>query len=366
MKFGSVEFFKVLIKTVLAIVFFVPLALCIVFAVLLFNANSELDSIKRENEVLSYRNAMLGGGDAASVEEFYKLYRYSGLDDKELAEYLAAKGVTAGSNTPASAEDTKPPITSASTKATTEKAPTVEPEESSEPVSAEPDSPYAAVHTDMQVSCPEEFVREEGVVYLTFDDGPSDNTYSILHYLDKYGVKATFFVVPTRTEECYELLRMIVDSGHSIGVHSASHDYEKIYASTEAFLEDFYEAWSIIYEATGVQTQIFRFPGGSVNDFNEDVRDDIIAEMTRRGFRYFDWNVNSNDAGGATWTEMYNSIPADIAGNYRSVVLMHDSVTRDNTVLVLEDVLKVLVGEGYTLDSIHNDTKPVQFIGPFA
>lgn len=366
MKFGSVEFFKVLIKTVLAIVFFVPLLLCIVFAVLLFNANSELDSIKRENEVLSYRNAMLGGGDAATVEDFYKLYQYSGLDDKELAEYLAQRGVTAQSSAHENAptEKTEPANTTASTKATSDTS--AQPQESSEPVMQAQDSPYAAIHTDLQVSCPEEYVREQGAVYLTFDDGPSNNTYSVLHYLDEYNVKATFFVVPRRTDECFELMRMIVNSGHSIGVHSASHDYKKIYSGTEAYLEDFYEAWSMIYEATGVKTQIFRFPGGSVNDFNEEVREDIIAEMTRRGFRYFDWNVDSNDAGGATWTEMYNSVPADIAGNYRSVVLMHDSSPRNNTVLVLEDVLKVLVGEGYTLDSIHNDTKPVQFIGPFA
>ncbi|MGN0649523.1 MAG: polysaccharide deacetylase family protein [Oscillospiraceae bacterium] len=365
MKFGSVEFFKVLIKTVLAIVFFVPLLLCIVFAVLLFNTNAELDSIKRENEVLSYRNAMLGGGNAATVEEFYKLYQYSGLDDRKLAEYLAARGVTADKPVTSSAEKTEPAAPAASAEDSTPTVPTVE-AQSAEPVQAQPESPYAAIHTDMQVSCPADFVREEGTVYLTFDDGPSANTYSVLHYLEKHNVKATFFVVPSRTDECFELLRKITQAGHSIGVHSASHDYKKIYASTEAFLEDFYEAWSIIYEATGVKTEIFRFPGGSVNDFDENVRDDIIAEMSRRGFRYFDWNVDSNDAGGATWTEMYNSIPSDIAGNYRSVVLMHDSAARENTVYVLDDVLRVLVAEGYKLDCIHNDTKPVQFVGPFA
>ena len=203
-------------------------------------------------------------------------------------------------------------------------------------------------------------------MYLTFDDGPSQNTYSVLYYLNKYNIKATFFVVPSRTDDCYAALRAIVEDGHSIGVHSATHDYEKIYASTEAFLEDFYEAWDIIYDATGVKTEIFRFPGGSVNDFNGAVRDDIIAEMTRRGFRYYDWNVDSNDAGGATWTDMYNSIPADIANNYRSIVLMHDSITRENTVYVLDDVLGVLVQEGYKFDKIHNDTRPVQFTGEFS
>ena len=188
----------------------------------------------------------------------------------------------------------------------------------------------------------------------------------MLHYLDQYDIKATFFVVPQRTDECYALMKQIVDKGHSIGVHSASHKYEKIYASVEAYLEDFNEAWQMIYEATGVKTHIFRFPGGSKNDFNEATRDAIIEEMTRRGFRYYDWNVDSNDAGGATWTEMYNSIPADIAGNYRSVVLMHDSAQRENTVYVLEDILRVLTNEGYKFDKINNNTQPVQFIGPFA
>ena len=209
-------------------------------------------------------------------------------------------------------------------------------------------------------------MREQGTVYLTFDDGPSQNTYTILSLLRKYDVKATFFVVPSRTDECYALLRSIVSEGHSIGVHSASHDYEKIYASAEAYLEDFYEAWDIIYDATGVKTSLFRFPGGSVNDFNGETRDTIIGEMTRRGFRYFDWNVDSNDAGGASWSEMYNTIPSDIAQNYRSVVLMHDSAPRENTVYVLEDILKVLVWEGYKLDKINDNTMPVQFAGPYA
>ncbi|MDE6030939.1 MAG: polysaccharide deacetylase [Oscillospiraceae bacterium] len=228
-------------------------------------------------------------------------------------------------------------------------------------------SPYIAIHEDMTVTpvSAEDMVREQGTVYLTFDDGPSQNTYTILSLLRKYDVKATFFVVPRRTDECYALLRAIVNDGHSIGVHSATHDYEKIYASVEAYLDDFYEAWDIVYDATGVRTPLFRFPGGSVNDFNGDTRDAIIEEMTRRGFRYYDWNVDSNDVGGATWSEMYNSIPSDIAQTYRSVVLMHDSAPRENTVYVLEDILKVLVGEGYKLDKINENTMPVQFTGPY-
>ncbi len=382
MRFGSVAFFKVLIKTVLCIAFFVPLVLCVVFAVLLWNKNAELEQLKFENEKLTYYSEIVSGEEPLTVEGFYELYSGSGLSDDVLIAYInkqnggAAPSEKETAEAPAitddapTAEADKPAATTAGTSVPAE----AEPHETAEqgdtpdedvPVS-EPVSEYRSLYPELTVPVPTQYVREEGVVYLTFDDGPSANTYSVLHYLDQYDIKATFFVVPRRTDECYALMRTIVDKGHSIGVHSASHEYEKIYGSVEAYLDDFYEAWQMIYEATGVKTHIFRFPGGSLNDFNTETRDDIIEEMTRRGFRYYDWNVDSNDSGGATWTEMYNSIPADIAGNYRSFVLMHDSSPRENTVYVLEDVIKVLKNEGYKFDKINNNTQPVQFIGPFA
>lgn len=369
MRFGSVEFFKVLIKTVLCIIFFAPLVLCVVLAVLLWNSNAKQAALAEDNQKLEYYAAILSGEREPTVSGFYDVYARSGLSDQELIDYIQN-----GGNTPANADASVPgdnssaPVTEP--QPDTEQAlPTKETQETADaPETAEPASPYADIYPEMTVTPPadEDLVREENTVYLTFDDGPSDHTYSILNYLEQYNIKATFFVVPSRTEGCYAKLKAIADAGHSIGVHSASHVYKDIYASVEDYLEDFHEAWDIIYEATGIKTEIFRFPGGSVNDFNADTRDHIIQEMTRRGFRYFDWNVDSNDAGGANWTEMYNSIPKDIAGNFRSVVLMHDSASTPNTVLVLGDVLQVLVNEGYKFDKINNDTRPVQFTGPYA
>lgn len=380
MQFGSVAFFKVLIKTVLCIAFFVPLVLCVVFAVLLWNKSAELEEVRFENEKLTYYSEIVSGEQPLTVEGFYELYSGSGLSDEDLIAYINGQGgnadetkpqvaekTTAQSTSSTPTEDEPEPAESAEAPETVEN--TDEPASTDEPddiPASQPVNEYEALYTDLTVPVPTQYVREEGTIYLTFDDGPSQNTYSVLHYLDQYGIKATFFVVPQRTEECYAIMKQIVDKGHSIGVHSTSHEYEKIYASVEDFLDDFYEAWQMIYEATGVKTHIFRFPGGSKNDFNEATRDAIIEEMTRRGFRYYDWNVDSNDAGGATWTDMYNSIPADIAGNYRSVVLMHDSAPRENTVYVLEDILRVLTNEGYKFDKINNNTQPVQFIGPFA
>lgn len=397
MRFGSVEFFKVLIKTVLAIVFFAPLAACVVLGIVLANKSAEADKLRQENQRFSLAADILVGTRTGTVESYYELYKKSGLSGEELISYIneqegGSQDVrdfyelykksgfsfdelidcineregTNYANKP-DIPDTPPAPQSTPTSSSSDVKEETEPPVTETPQTAEEQSPYAMIHEDMTVSMPEETVREEGTIYFTFDDGPSMNTYSILGYLRKYNIKATFFVVPTRTDDCYAALRQIVNEGHSIGVHSASHDYEKIYASVEAYLEDFYEAWDIIYDATGVKTGIFRFPGGSKNDYNEDTRDDIIEEMTRRGFRYFDWNVESGDADGADWSQMYQSVLSDINGNIRSVVLMHDSAPRENTVLVFEDILKVLINEDkYKIDRINDNTRPVQFVGPYA
>ena len=119
------------------------------------------------------------------------------------------------------------------------------------------------------------------VCFLTFDDGPSANTDKILEILDQYGVKATFFVVGTSTTSTVnqQRLRKIVNAGHTIGMHSWSHTYNKIYSSVDGFLEEFNRLYEWIYEVTGVHPTVFRFPGGSINGYDRDTYQEIIAEM---------------------------------------------------------------------------------------
>lgn len=453
MRFGSVEFFKVLIKTVLVIFFFVPLILAVVFGVLWANNNrrlSELDVkiqqteqenqrltlvadtfvkeragtiesfndifkrsglsfeefiiyVNKKNEVdaAGFYNILSSAGVsdkdiismAASKKKvsgtvFYEIMSQNGITDKELITAIAEKNggsvedyydilkqcglsdediiAFIGKKNPNVLPSSSSGSSSGSSESSDNSSGSSGESSSDQNSTSEPVNAYEALYTDMYVKQPESYVRELGTVYLTFDDGPSDYTENILQYLRDNDVKATFFVVPTRTNSCYKKLKAIAAEGHSIGVHSATHEYKKIYASVEAFLDDFYEAWDIIRDATGVSTEIFRFPGGSNNDFNVDTRDDIIKEMTRRGFRFYDWNVDSKDVTGATWTQMYNSIPRDVKNVPRSIVLMHDSVNRYNTVLVLDDVIKVLKKEGYKFDKINSNTQPIQFIGPFS
>lgn len=202
---------------------------------------------------------------------------------------------------------------------------------------------------------------DENAVYLTFDDGPSAVTDRLLDVLSRHNVKATFFVCPRDSDSSMRLLKRIHDEGHTIGVHSYSHEYESIYNSVADFLEDFDKAYQIIYRATGEHPTIYRFPGGSVNSYNKLVYKDIIAEMNRRGFRYYDWNIDSLDWTGASWTAMYNTIMDGVHKYNRAIVLVHDSAPRKNTPDIIDSVIAKLLKEGYKLDKLDNDIRPVTF-----
>ena len=139
-------------------------------------------------------------------------------------------------------------------------------------------------------------MKDRSAVYLTFDDGPSDRTDEVLKILDEKGVKATFFVIGREDETSIQRIKKAAAAGHTIGMHSYSHDYEKIYTSVEDFLDDFYKLFVILRDEAGVTPTVFRFPGGSLNNYNQGVYKEIIAEMLRRGFRYYDWNLSAEDA----------------------------------------------------------------------
>ncbi len=202
------------------------------------------------------------------------------------------------------------------------------------------------------------------VCCLTFDDGPSANTGRVLDILERYGVKATFFVVGSgKTGPAdQERMRAIVDAGHTIAMHSWSHDYKTVYASVESFLDEFSALYQWIYEVTGVYPQLYRFPGGSINGYNRGVYQEIIAEMTRRGFVYFDWNASAQDATPAprpAW-----DIAADClkgVGRDLVVVLAHDSAARGTTVDALPAVIEGYQNAGYTFRALHPGVAPVTF-----
>lgn len=196
-------------------------------------------------------------------------------------------------------------------------------------------------------------------MYLTFDDGPSEeNTSAILDILKEHNIKATFFVVGENVRRHPEVAQRIVEEGHTIGIHCNRHEYNEIYESVDSYLEDFQEAYDAVYEVTGVEVKLFRFPGGSINAYNKDVYEDIIAEMTERGFIYFDWNGSLEDAvSKSTPEQLVENAVESTLGRKKVVMLAHDIVY--NTTLCLEELIDSF--PEYRMEPLTEEVSPVQF-----
>lgn len=195
-------------------------------------------------------------------------------------------------------------------------------------------------------------VEVKPVIYLTFDDGPGQYTQQLLDVLAKYDVKATFFVVNTSYSKRTETLQAIAEAGHTIGIHSMSHNYETIYASEEAFLEDLYAMQNVIYQATGVKATLMRFPGGSSNSIaSAALMSQLTQKVKQAGFTYFDWNVDSRDASGATTAdEVYKNVISGIEGKTYAVVLQHD--IKSYSVAAVERIIQWGLANGYTFQAL--------------
>ena len=186
--------------------------------------------------------------------------------------------------------------------------------------------------------------------YLTFDDGPSGNTGEILDILDANDVKATFFVVG-RGDEYYDTYRDIVGRGHTLALHSYTHDYDKIYASLDDFAEDIEELRNLLYDVTGVNCVYYRFPGGSSNTVSKVDMDTLIDYVESQGLIYYDWNALNNDAvcGSYTPEQLVDNIMKDAVCHDDVVILMHDLDARHCTVESLQMLIDELRAEGFTL-----------------
>ena len=204
--------------------------------------------------------------------------------------------------------------------------------------------------------------NEVKTVYLTFDDGPSARTLEILDILDEYDIKATFFILSDEKDSSREIVKRIYDEGHAIGVHSHSHSYENIYKSVDSFLDDFEICFNYIKDIIGESPSIFRFPGGSVNSYNKKICKPLTEEMTRRGFTYFDWNVSADDAvKGYTEESIYTNVVNGCKNRNVSVVLMHDSTPKKDTVAALKRIIPALMEQGYHYDRLDETAQPTVF-----
>ncbi len=195
-------------------------------------------------------------------------------------------------------------------------------------------------------------------IYLTFDDGPGEHTGRLLDILAKYNVKATFFVVGTKD---MSMVTRAAQEGHAIAIHTYTHQYSQIYASDEAFFNDLYAMQNLIEQHTGIKTMLTRFPGGSSNSvssaYNQGIMTRLTKELLARGFQYFDWNVDSNDAGGAkTADEVFNNVIKGCEKRTNSVVLQHD--TKDFSIDAVERIIAWGLCNGYTFKALDMDSPP--------
>lgn len=209
---------------------------------------------------------------------------------------------------------------------------------------------------------PQKMDEGKKIAYLTFDDGPSKNTFRVLDILEELDVKATFFVVGSSiSKEGEDCLKRMVNEGHTIGIHTYSHICSEIYCSVERFLDDFNIVNQQIYEITGERVNVYRFPQGSNNKYSKGIKDALMDEMDRRGFSCYDWNISANDSIGkpTAYSIRYN-IKKDLDRYDYPIILMHDSIINKLTAQTLPAIIQMLIDEGYEFDTLDH-REPYQF-----
>lgn len=205
----------------------------------------------------------------------------------------------------------------------------------------------------------------KGIIYLTFDDGPSlDTTPTILDILKQKNVKATFFVI-NYNEERESLIKQEDEEGHTVALHGYTHTYSEVYSSPEACMNNFKKIQEKVYNTIGKESKILRFPGGGSNTISRKYYPGIMTEVTQRvideGYKYYDWNVDSDDAGKAkTSEEVYNNLINGIKENRSNVVLMHDFSKNNKTVEALPKVIDYCLESGYVFRKITEETPMVR------
>lgn len=198
-------------------------------------------------------------------------------------------------------------------------------------------------------------------VYLTFNDGPSEQTKEVLDVLKKRNVKATFFVIGREDEYSKKMYKRIVKEGHTLGMHSYSHIHQKIYNSFRDFRKDFQEISELLFDVTGVRSAYYRFPGGSSATGQLSI-EECRAFFEKQGVTYIDWNVVAANGTkeDASRTEIVRSVMEGVAMYDTSIVLLYDSADQKMTAKSLNKLIDDLQAGGYELLPIDENTTPVQ------
>lgn len=174
-------------------------------------------------------------------------------------------------------------------------------------------------------------------IALTFDDGPwPTTTKQILEILKKNNIKATFFWVGRYLQAYPDIGKQVAAAGHAIGNHTWNHQYLKY--TEDGAAREIDRTSSLIEELTGIQTSIFRPPGGILNN-------GLAAYAQKKNYAIVMWSADSFD-----WRTLTESLMDNVMRQAKSggIVLMHDGGgNRARTVKALPDIIARLRKEGY-------------------
>ena len=207
----------------------------------------------------------------------------------------------------------------------------------------------------------------KGVIYLTFDDGPSSKTTpKILKTLEKYHVPATFFVIGYDSDpKKIKTMKRALKDGCAIGIHGTSHDYGEIYSSVPAFMENITSLRDALKQDLGYNAFVIRFPGGSSNtvsaEYSEGIMSELVKKVQEEGFRYSDWNVDSTDASGngIPAEQIVESVKDSCSKKTYNVVLMHDTDAKGTTAEALPEIIEWAQEEGYVFRAMTPDSPTI-------
>lgn len=202
---------------------------------------------------------------------------------------------------------------------------------------------------------PKKDIQKSKIAYLTFDDGPSPLvTPKILEILRQHDIKASFFVIGKMAERNPELVRQMQEEGHLICNHTYSHDYKLIYSSPDSFMADVTKCEEVLKSILGedFETNILRFPAGSFGKKRQPIRERVNED----GYTSIDWNALNGDAEGLhiPTAVLINRIKETTEKKNTTVVLMHDSNTKDTTVEALSETIGYLESEGYVFKTLED------------
>lgn len=206
------------------------------------------------------------------------------------------------------------------------------------------------------VLCDDEFLEsKEKEIYLTFDDGPSGKvTSEILDILKSEGVPATFFIIGNQIDNQEDLILRMRDEGHSIGLHSYTHERNNLYSNNDGFINEMLKVQKRLYDVTGESYTILRFPFGSTNN-TYTLTASMVDLVHNNGFKIYDWTQDTLD--GANPKSSPDSIYSHAISDKDSIVLlMHCANVNKTSPQALPQIIKYYKDKGYTFKKITEET----------